>query len=534
MAGPLLVQRVIDEGIAAADLSRASLWSLAFLSVELVRSLVEAMQGVLLRTFSQATTDRIRNDVFGRLQRLPLRWYDETPAGEIAARSTNEVALLGDALSAGLVGLFRDALALVVVIALVLSLHPRFGAVVVGCSLIAGIPALLFRRLAQERSSRAVEATSRMNSVLEENLSGAAVIRLFGLEELRGDLFRRENELATEVAFSTLRMRSFFDGATTVTSAIALSVMLGLGYAELADGRISAGLFVACVQYGSTLLGSLRGTAEKAVAVLSGMAAGGRVFETLDSEPTHPVLLSFPEICSDARELAVEGLRFGYAPKREVLSGVCLRIRPGERIALVGKTGAGKTTLARLLARLYDPWSGSVRLGGRDLRSFDLEELRRRIAYVSQHVSIFRASVFENVRLGDPGIDRAEVARACREVDADRFVEQLPGTYNALLGEGGIPLSAGQRQLLSFARVLVRRPEVLILDEPTANVDPATEELVLRAMDRLLGETTSLVIAHRPATLQNSDRAFTMKEGKLEEFPRNTAELQNRGRDLAI
>jgi ATP-binding cassette subfamily B protein len=518
---------VIDEGIAVRDLSRANLWSLAYLSVEMVRALVEAMQGYLLRAFSQATTGRIRNDVFGRMQRLPLRRYDEMPAGEISARSTNEVALLGDALSAGMVGLFRDTLALVLIITLVLALHPRFGAVVVGCSLVAAIPALLFRRTAQERSSHAVATASRMNSVFEENLSGAMVIRQFCLEGIRDELFRRESGRAQDVAFATIRMRSFFDGAATVTSAIALTLMLGLGGAELVEGRISAGLFVAFVQYGSTLLGSLRGTAEKALAVLSGIAAGGRVFETLDAEPALPVQRSLPEVRGEVRELAVEGLRFGYVPNKEVVRGVNLRIRPGERIALVGKTGAGKTTLARLLARLYDPWSGSVHLGGKDLRSFDLEDLRRKIAYVTQHVSIFRASVLENVRLGDPGIHRAQVERACREVGATSFIEHLPGAFDALIGEGGLPLSAGQRQLLSFARILVRHPDVLILDEPTANVDPTTEELVLRAMDRLLAATTSLVIAHRFSTLQGSDRVLVMRNGLLEEVLRNSPELES-------
>ena len=341
MAGPLIVHHVIDDGIAARHLSRAGWWSLAYLALELVRAGVEASQNILLRAFSQATAARIRKDVFDHLQRLPLRWFDEGPAGEIAARSTNEVATLGEALSAGLAGFFRDVLVLVLVVVLVLLLHPRFGMVVVGFSLVAGIPALVFRRAAQNRSRRALEASSRMMAVLEENLSGRSVIRLFGLERSREGRFCEANDQALDVAFSTLRMRVFFDGGATVTSAIALTVILGLGGAELAQGRISPGLFVAFVQYGAYLIGSLRGTAEKAVAVLSGVAAGERVFQTLDTPPMPAAAPGDSEERGEAGELIADGLRFGYGPGPDVIRGLSLRVKAGERIALVGKTGAG-------------------------------------------------------------------------------------------------------------------------------------------------------------------------------------------------
>lgn len=534
MAGPLIVRRVIDEGISARDLSRAGVWSLVYLAIELFRALVEPLQAYLLRAFSQATSARIRADIFQHLQSLPLRVFDRTPAGELAARSTSEVATVGEALSAGLLGLFRDALVLVLVVVLLLSLGARFGAMVVACSLLAGVPALFFRRTAQERSSRALGAATRMNAVLEENLSGRTVIRLFGLEGRREQRFREESDRALEVAFSTLRTRAFFDGGATVTSGIALCLILWLGGIELGEGRISAGLFVALLQYGSYMLGSLRGTAEKFVAVLSGIAAGKKIFETLSLEAIPPTRKCPAARSEESKGLSSEDLHFGYGPGKEVIRGIVFRAKPGERIALVGKTGAGKTTFARLLSRLYDPWSGAVRLGARDLREIPPEELRRRLVYVTQQVSIFHGSLFENIRLGDPRIGRAEVERACRELRVDDFLGRLPCGLDAPLGEGGVELSAGERQLVSFARILVRAPDVLLLDEPTANIDPETEELLLRAMDRVLRGTTSLVIAHRPSTLEGCDRILVMKDGMLEEPSKEHGPFGHSHRGLVV
>ncbi|MBI3857672.1 MAG: hypothetical protein HY293_18480, partial [Planctomycetes bacterium] len=318
LLGPLLVRLVIDDGISRRDGHRLAVLAGAFLAVEAVRTAVEVSQTYVLRRLSLRLSGALRRDVFHHLQGVSLSWFDATPAGRIVDRVTGDAAALGDALSGGTVGLLRDLLTLVGVTIVALHLDLRFGAITLGSALLVGIPALLIRRSAQKRSVLALDAVSRANSVLEENISGRSVIALFGIESDRGERFDRENGTLLQVSLSSLRMRVFFDAGASVVSALALTLIIGLGGMEVSSGRITAGLLVAFVQYGTSLLGAVRGTAEKAVAVLSGMAAGERIFETLDL-PSAAVLRVEPEASKAAeRGIVLTTVRFGYRPDVEI------------------------------------------------------------------------------------------------------------------------------------------------------------------------------------------------------------------------
>jgi ABC-type multidrug transport system fused ATPase/permease subunit len=515
LSSPLVLREVVDQGILKGDASRVAVLAAAFLAIEAARTAAEIAQAYLLRKLSHSATGRLREEVFRHLQRLPLSWFESTPTGVIVARACGDVAILGDALSSGMIGLFRDALFTLGAVAVVLILDPGFGAATLGVSLLAAVPAILVRRPVRRLSASALEASARTNAVIEENIAGHAVIQLFGMAPERHDRLRSENENLLMVTKSNLRTRTLFEAAASVASASALALVIGLGGSQLTAGRLSAGLFVAFVQYATNLIGTVRGFSERAVAVLGGIAAGERVFETLDRTEALPASAVNPPGHLPGGALTLTDLRFGYRSGVEVLKGVTSRVERGERVALIGRTGAGKTTLARLLARIYDPWSGRVAWGGRDLREVPAPELRRQAAFVPQQVTIFPGTVLENVRLGDSGIGRTEVVDACREVNAHAFVEALPEGYDTRLFAGGCRISAGQRQLLSLARVLVRRPSLLILDEPTASVDLETEERILAALGRIFQGRTSIVIAHRYSTLRQSDRVWVMDGGRI-------------------
>jgi ATP-binding cassette subfamily B protein len=513
--GPLVLGQLIDRGLGQGDFRLLAALSLGYFLIQVLRHGAEFLECILLRRTAQECVRDIRIDLFRQIQAFPLWSSVANGPGERASRLTSDAGVMGESFTTSLVGMMRDSLLLAGVSAALLILNPRFGLISMASALLFGIPAVLIRRKANEISIDSREAIACENRVLEENLAGHQVIQLFGLEGDRGERFSRANQEIVQTSLRALRTQTLFDGSASVVSAFALTLVLGWGGTQVAQGRVSVGVLVAVLQYVPSLLGSVRGISEKWISLLSGLAAARRVLEVLDIPPAlryDARLLPSPP---PAKGLEVRGLRFGYQEGIEILKGVTIRILPGEQVALVGRTGAGKTTLARLLARFFDPWEGAVFLGGRDLRELPARELRNRVVFLTQDVSIFRASVLENVRLGDSAFSEQEVKEACQEAGADPFVARLPQGYETVLAEGGCDLSLGERQLLSFARALLREPEIVILDEPTAHVDLRTEAGILDAMSRVLRGRTSILIAHRPSTLRMADRVLRIEEGRI-------------------
>lgn len=515
IAGPWVIRLLVDQGLTPGNVRRISFFAAIFLGTEILRQGADYFQSGLQRRLGQLASKTLREEVFLHLQSVSPAYYEENLAGGAVTRVTSDADAVGDAVSTGMVGILRDILVLVGTGTALVALHPKFGLSTLAASLLVAVPAVFLRHSAASASRLGMEAIAGTNEVLEENLAGRDVIRLFGIEKIREERFCKENRGLLEAAFRSLRVRTIFDAGGAVSQALALSVVIALGGTLLESGHLTLGLWLAFVQYVPFLLGGVGGIAEKGMTLHSGLAAGERLFDILDlphNLPAHPEPAARE---TSGQEIAISDVRFGYRGGEEVLKGVSAIIRRGERVALVGRTGAGKTTLARLVARIHDPWHGTLRWRGRDLRSIPIQELRKEIVYLTQEVWVFSGTVFENVALGNPAIKRSEVMAACREVGAHEFIERLPQGYETPLVEGGRSLSVGERQLLSFARVLVRRPQVLILDEPTANVDPKTEDHILKALGRILEGRSSLIIAHRMSTLRGCDRVWVMRGGEM-------------------
>lgn len=517
VAGPLIIRYLIDLGIRGENAGAVAALAFAYLAVELLRFAVEYAQGYALQRLGQVAMRDLRMAVFRHLQKVPMTWFERNRVGRIVTRTTNDVASLTELFSVGLVTIFKDVILIAGISAVLLALNWRVGLVTLSVAPLVALAVWRFRRLLRSAFRRVRAAVARLNATMQENIHGAGVIQLLGMETDRYGRFRRDNEEFLAASISSTRSHAVFAPVISVASALALALVFWYGGGEAIQGAITLGTLVAFIEYMPHLLTPIRDLGEKFTILQSAFAAAERVFEVLDTPPgiaDAPDATPMPEARG---ELEFEGVHFGYAPGAEVLRGVSLRVRPGERVALVGRTGSGKSTLARLAVRFYDPWEGSVRLDGRDLRRIPLADLRRHVAVVTQDVFIFGASALENVRLGDRSIAPERAIEACRWTNADVFIARLPGGYDAPMAEGGRTISIGERQLLAFARALARRPTVLILDEATANVDTRTERLIVEAVDKITRGRTAIVIAHRLATIRNADRVVVVEDGRIVE-----------------
>lgn len=517
LSTPFVLRDLVDRGVLGRDFAAILLLSAVYFAVEVSRMAADSGQNYVLKRLGQHSTRDLRTEVFRHLQRVDLRLFHETPAGEIVSGTTNDVGAVADLFSSGVVILLRDGLLIVGSAAVLLALDPGLGLMTLSFAPIFCLVTFLCRRQLRNLGRRAREAVSAVNDSLEENITGMKVIRLFGLERLRQEHFSRASDQWLRASVSSIKTHAVFGAAISVAMAIAVTMLWWMGGDKVLRGGITVGVLVAYMQLVPNFLGPVRDLAEKMSALQSGFAAAERVFRILDM----PAGLAAPSGAKPAPStrglIRVSNLRFGYGDGPEVLHGIDLDVAAGERVALVGKTGAGKTTLARILARLYDPRAGAVFIDGRNVRDVPLPELRRRVALVPQGVFIFADSVLENVRLGDPSIHREDVIEACRLANAHTFVERLTGGYDHVLAEAGRGLSAGERQLIAFARALARSPSVVILDEPTASVDPLTERLMRDAFERTMKGRTAIIIAHRKSTVRGADRVVVLDDGRIVE-----------------
>jgi ATP-binding cassette subfamily B protein len=529
IAGPILVGKLIDDGILAEAPDVVAAIAFLYLGVQALRFAGEYGQIYLLQRLGQLTMRDLRMEVFEKLQKLPMAYYEKNPVGRIVTRSTNDVHSLQELFSVGLLHMFKDVVLVLGIAAALLWLDPVFGAVTLAAAPLVAVTVGVFRHLLRKAFRRVRAAVARVNGTVQENVNGAHVAQLFGIEEERHRRFRQDNDELRAAMTGSVRAHAMFVPMVSMASTTAMALVFWYGGGAAIQGAISLGVLVTFVEFMPHLINPIRDFGEKFTILQSAYAAAERVFGLMDEPPgivDRPGLAPLPK---PRGEVSFEGVRFGYEPGREILRGIDLRVRAGERVALVGRTGSGKTTIARLLARFYDPWAGAVRLDGRDLREVPLEDLRRGVAVVNQELFVFAASILENVRMGSGDVSRERAIEACRWTNAHTFAERRPEGYDRLLAEGGRDLSVGERQLLAFARALAREPAVLILDEATANVDTRTEQLIVEALDRITRGRTSIVIAHRLATVRRADRVVVIDDGRIVEEGAPERLLESRG-----
>ncbi|RFP57924.1 MAG: ABC transporter ATP-binding protein [Limnothrix sp. CACIAM 69d] len=485
-----------------------------------VRLALQGLQGYLVQEVGQRITADIRNDLFDHVTALAMRFFDRTPVGRLITRLTSDVDALGEVFSTGAIGIVSDLLSIVVLVATMLTLQWQLALLLLLMLIPIAGAIVYFQGEFRKANYRARERLSDLNSMLQENLVGVNVVQLFRRERYNAKQFRKTNQDYIHEVDRTI----FFDSAVSATlewiSLVAIAGVLWYGGALVAGKTIEFGTLAAFILFAQRMFDPLREFAEKFTAIQAGFTAIERI-NGIFSEPIEiqdPPKVDRTQFASlkTRGEIRFEHVSFGYKADEIVLHDLDFTIHPGEKVAFVGPTGAGKSSIIRLLSRLYEVTEGRILLDGVDIRDMAQADLRRELGIILQDGFLFSGDVKSNITLGE-NYGLTEVQAAAERVSIDEFIRQLPQGYDSELRERGTNLSGGQKQLLAFARVAIREPKVLILDEATSSLDVATEAVIQAAVDRMMRDRTAIIIAHRLSTIRNVDRIFALKRGRLAE-----------------
>jgi ATP-binding cassette subfamily B protein len=506
------------------------LWLAALLLLSAVlQGLVEFSRAMAMAVMGQSAMRDLRRTLFDHVQRLPMRFFDHYPVGRLVTRLTNDVENLSEMFTAGAVALIADLALMAFFAGLLFYVHPKLAAVAMLIVPVLTVAALIFRYKVRQAFREVRVKIARINAHLNETISGMKVVQLFARETRNLREFEAENASHRDSWLRSIRydalLFSSVDLATNLTTALILWYGARLMGGAAAAG-VDIGLLFLFVDYMRRFFRPLLDLSARYSIMQSSMASCERIFQLLDIEPEPPEVSSRP--IEVRGEVVFEDVTFAYGSE-PVLKGVSFRVAPGERVALVGHTGAGKTTVLKLLARLYELQQGSIRIDGVDIRDMPRSELRRHLSFVLQDVFLFNGDLRYNVGLGLENISEEDIHLAARTTHADRLVERLPEGWSQEVRERGVNFSTGERQLLSFARALARKPEILLLDEATANADTETEALIQDALHRLMTGKTSIVVAHRLSTIQDVDRIYVLHHGELREIGTHEELLAQRG-----
>jgi ATP-binding cassette, subfamily B, multidrug efflux pump len=471
----------------------------------------------------------LRREIMAKLQRLDLAFYDHNPVGRLVTRMTTDVDALNELFSSGLLMILGDLLMLSFVVIAMIELSPGMTLFLLAVMPLVVLVTIQFRRAVQKSYRKIRVAIARINSYLQEHISGITVLQLFNGEARSRREFASVNRDHMEAYKDSITAYGWFYPIAEFLGMLALALLLGYGGFRVRGGAIQIGVVVAFFQYGLRFFRPIQDLSEKYNIMQSAMAAAERVFKLLDTpaqiqSPAHPA--PFPR---SSAAIEFDHVWFAYKDQDWVLTDVSFRIEPGETVAVVGHTGAGKTTIASLLLRFYEVQRGVIRIGGIDIHDFDLEGLRRNFGIVLQDPHLFTGTIAENIRLGTPGISDDHISDAAARVNLLDFVQTLPEGFAQSVRERGAGYSTGQKQLINFARALAHNPRFLILDEATSSVDTETELRIREALQQLVVGRTSIVIAHRLSTIQRADRIIVMHKGKLREIGTHQELLAMRG-----
>ena len=490
-----------------------------YLGVLLLLFVCNRMQTLLLQKMGQDIIYDIRNELFTHVEKLTMRFFDTTPVGKTVTRLTNDVEAINEVFSNILVKLFRNVIKMIGLAVIMVSMNARMALYSFALIPVMAVMTLVFR-LISRRTYRLVRTRlTALNTFLSEHLSGMKIIRVFGREERKYNEFEEKNGSLYKAGFREMMVFAIFRPAIFFISVVALMIIMVTGGAEVLGGTITIGTLYIFLQYINSFYQPIQELAEQFTSLQSAISASEKIFTLLDTKPAitdneHPVIL--PEIKG---KITFDHVWFSYSGQEDdwVLKDVSFTIEPGQSVAFVGATGAGKSSILNLIGRYYDIQKGRILIDDTDIREMSREQIRRAVGQVQQDVFLFTGDIASNIRLRDDTISDEAIREAAREVNAARFIDRLPDGYATRVTERGATYSAGQRQLLSFARTLAYDPAILILDEATANIDTETEQWIQEAVTRLMKGRTSIMVAHRLSTIQHCDRIIVMHHGRIRE-----------------
>src|SRR5215510_11146106 len=540
-AGPLLTKWAIDDYITPAAVGRMaideayrgiSILTIIYILSLLVTLIVGYLQDLLLNTIGQRIMYDLREQIFAKLQRVEIAYYDRNPVGRMITRLTTDVDALNELFTSGLVEVLGDIVLIAGALAIMFYFNWKLALVSMLVLPLLIVATAWFRRGAREGFRQVRTRIARLNAFTQEHISGAQTVQLFNREEKALRQFSEINAAHRQANILTIFYYAVFYPLVNFISAIGIASIVWYGGGQVIQNTITIGTLVAFLQYTQRLWQPIQDLSDRFNIFQSAIVASERIFRLLDSADriTSPERPSAParDTRADGR-IEFRNVWFAYKDEDWVLKDVSFSVTKGESVAFVGATGSGKTTITNLLMRFYDIQAGEILLDGVDIRQWDLRRLRENFSVVLEDVYLFSGDVAGNIRLGNGAIDEARVKWAAREVRAAGFIEKLPHRYATQVWERGAGLSVGQKQLISFARALAFDPRILILDEATSSIDTETEQLIQQAIERLMADRTALVIAHRLSTIQRANKIIVLHKGEIREMGNHQELLARRG-----
>ena len=523
---PMLIGDAIDQyiiGSESASLSAEARFqgvlkaSALYIAVLVLVFLCSRTQYLMIQELGQKIIYTMREELLRHVESLSMRFFDLTPVGKIVTRITNDTEAINDLYANTLVRLFRNVVKIIGLAAVMLALDVKMALLSFVMVPLVTVLTIVFRKLSRRAYQLTKTRVTALNTFLSEHLSGMRVIQIFNREKEKCDEFDEKNQALYRAGFREMMVFAIFRPAIYFSSIVALAIILGGGSAQVLSGVISIGTLYVFTQYINQFFTPIQELAEQFSTLQSAIASAEKIFTLLDVEPQihekeQPTML--PAVRG---RIEFDHVWFAYDGEHWVLKDVSFVIEPGQRVAFVGATGAGKSSILNLIGRYYDVQRGRILLDGVDIRDLTRDQLRAAIGQVQQDVFIFTGDIKSNIRLRNQDITDAQLREAAVNTNAARFIEKLPGGYDEYVTERGATLSAGQRQLLSFARTLAHDPTILILDEATANIDTETEQWIQEAIERLMRGRTTIMVAHRLSTIQHADRIIVMHHGRIRE-----------------
>ena len=529
LVGPLLTEIAIDEHIRKGDLDGLNRVALIFLCVLVVQFFLSFAQTYLMNWTGQKIMHDLRLQLFSHIQTLHVGYFDKNPVGRIITRITTDVDVLNELFTAGVVSIFGDVFLLAGIVGAMLWLDWELALVCFSVLPLLALTTAIFKLKVRGSYRWVRNCIARINAFLQENITGMSVVQLFVQEERKYNEFEERNRDHLNANLKSIFYYALFYPFVSFIGSLAVGLIIWYGGGQMIQNTLTLGVLVAFIQFSDRFFKPISDLSEKFNILLNAMVSSERIFRLLDTQPeiqppSHPIASS-----SIQGRVEFRNVSFHYNEGTPVLRNVSFTIEAGEKVAIVGPTGSGKSTLINLLCRFYDVQAGEILIDGVDVRKMDLEELRKLTSVVLQDVFLFSGTIEENIRLWQRDIDRQQVESAAKFVNASRFVERMPKGLDSHVAERGSSLSVGQRQLLAFARAVAHDPQILVLDEATSSVDTDTELLIQDALDKLLTNRTALIIAHRLSTIQNCDRIVVLSKGKIREEGSHDELLKHRG-----
>ncbi len=522
---PLLLKIAIDSYIAKGDFNGLTSVILLLVASVIFQAAVQYIQTIITQWIGQKTIYNLRQEIFDRLHLLSLRFFDKNPVGRLVTRLTSDVEVLNELFSSGIVMIFADVFVILWIFLFMFFINWKLSLVVLAVFPLLLIATVIFRKKARETYRDVRLLIAKINSYLNEHVSGVITVQLFGREKKTLTDFESVNRSHADANIRSVFYYAVFFPTIEFLSAVSFALIIWYGGSTIMGTKtnpledvLTLGTLIAFIQYTEMFFRPLRDLADKYNILQNAMASSERVFKLLDDDTIVSQPQDIVHLESVKGEIEFKNVWFAYNDEDYILKDISFHVKPGETVAFVGATGAGKSSITNLITRFYEFQKGEILIDGRDIRTLNGQDLRKHVAIVLQDVFLFSADVLTNITLGDSDISPERAIAAAKTTGADHFINRLPNGYQTQVKERGAILSVGEKQLLSFSRALAYNPSILILDEATSSIDTDSEILIQRAIDKLLEGRTSIVIAHRLSTIQKANNIIVMHKGEIREM----------------